>query len=234
MPTLRAELPNDLYWLTEKVESLIKPTAFFIKNKARLSPRGTTRNWGPPDIPIDAPWAAPAEAATSAQTAITEDMSFLFQMNMEEIPTAVRKPEWPLVGMVWVFGEGWDSHVKFDPRRAADIKWLPQVGLVDTFASSIVVSETVPDCTPGTLPESTNVDSMEDDYAGWAHKTYGEHNERFGNFQVGGWAHPCQGDYDERNKDFVCELSNLALGDDGCASLHYNSERGFYAFIETY
>lgn len=231
---LRADLPDDIYWLTEKVESLVKPVAYLVKDKNGIAPQGSTRNWGAPDIPVDAPWAQSAETSASCHLSISEGESFIFQINLEEIPESVRKPEWPTVGVVWVFGELWNGIVKFDPRPAADIKWLPRLDKVAPCASRMVLSETVPDCTSGTLPEIERVKRMVDDYWQWAQKNYFVQNERFGDFKIGGWVMPCQGDFDERNQDFVCELSGQHFGDNGCASLHYNKKDGFYAILETH
>ncbi|MHB0928663.1 MAG: hypothetical protein ACYC3W_07050 [Candidatus Nanopelagicales bacterium] len=217
MTSLYTELPDELYWLTEKVETLVRPAAFPVKQDSLAQP-GDTRYWGQPDWPAD------------KGEVIREP--FFFQLNLETIPDEARKPEWPVTGLVWVFMDVMDETfrptVYFDARPAASIPWLPQAAQA---GCSYIIKDTVPEATPKTLPEIANVALMEEAYWGWAQAVYAKHP---GNLQVGGWVVPFQGDFDHINSTLVCELSPLSFGDDGAITLHYSADQGFHAYAWTH
>ena len=63
MANLKAPLPDELAWLEADVQALVRPTAFIKSPRPTsgvgqsIAPLGSTRAWGSPDIPLDAPWA---------------------------------------------------------------------------------------------------------------------------------------------------------------------------------
>lgn len=243
MTTLRKDLPDYLYWLTEKVEALVKPAAFLRKAKGTVAPMGGTRAWGLPDVPYFDGW--PTLSGSTHENSYPacwgqspyDGESFKLQLNLEDIPSAVRKPEWPEVGVVWVFIDlsgRWEATVKFDPRPAASIKWQPRLDSKiyrAPEAAELIVADTITCCSEQTLPEIVPVDDMAETYDEWAQENYACRTPS--NIQIGGWVWPIQGDYDRRNADFVCALERQHFGDNGAVYLHYNTAQGFYALAET-
>ena len=235
MTPLRQDLPSSLYWLTERVQSLVKPAAFFSADSAQVSPLGGTRAWGTPDLPADAPWAGAARRADRNRSP-EDGPAFSLQLNLQDIPERVRNPAWPVVGVVWVFVDWrpgrWCTTVEFDPRPAADIPWLAGTEKGQP-AAQWRLDETLPWCTPMTLPDVWNgPPQCCSDYDDWMREHYSD--RRRGDCFVGGWVLPVQGDMDDSNEDFVCALENRFFGDAGAVYLHYTPEKGFYALAETH
>lgn len=88
---------------------------------------------GPPDMPIDAPWAPDAGCFAASVRRWNESLcdgpSFWLQLNLEDVPVAARHAAWPVQGVVWVFidlSDRWASTVNFDPRPAASMAWHPR------------------------------------------------------------------------------------------------------------
>lgn len=233
--------PEDIAWAEELVASKMKVAAFLAPQKGSVAPQGGTRAWGLPDIPVGATWALPPTGVKhwnrlpwALNQSPYDGESFYLQLNLAEIPAAVRKPEWPAVGVVWVLIDlsqesGWEADAYFDPRPAEQIVWHPRLDERPPEAAQWTLANLAPDCTESVLPEIC-----------WAAETYDEwaqeHNARArkSDIQVGGWVWPCQGWFDERNPDFVCALERQSFGDSGAIYLHYNLERGFYALVETH
>lgn len=237
MTPLRQALPADLYWLTERVQALVKPAAFFSPDPARVSPLGGTRAWGPPDLPSDAPGADAARKA-DANSSPEDGPAFSLQLNLQDIPAQVRNPAWPAFGVVWVFVDWrpgqWRTTVEFDARPASDIPWLPRTLSGPTVpAADWSLQESLPWCTPLTLPDVWDGPSQHcDAYDEWMREHY--RDRQCGDCFVGGWVLPVQGDMDDNNEDFVCALENRSFGDAGAVYLHYTPAGGFYGMAETH
>lgn len=232
---LNTPLPDYLYWLTDKMEGLLRPASFLRKDATKVSPRGGTRAWGLPDRPRDAAWAKSPDYARSWDQSPYDGDSFWLQLNLEEIPAAVRKPEWPTVGVVWVFinlQDHWEATVYFDARSAAAIPWMDPMDAKPPAACTWLDGVTAPDCTEETFPEVYYANDCAQDLANWACDNYACRAPS--DLQVGGWHWPCQGSFDDRNKTFVCALSRQPFGDHGEIALHYSPEHGFFAFVETH
>jgi hypothetical protein len=235
---LREELPDHLYWLTETVENLVRPAAFLLKDKTGPAARGATRHWGPADLPADAAWAQ-EEAVLASYQSYRDGASFVFQLDMGQIPDEVRQPQWPTQGVVWVFMDlsgSWKAWAQFDPRAPTDIPWTPRQKTEHRVTSSSwLLHETLTCATEDTLPEiASDYHSgvgMCVDYDEWWQKHYGW--RRPSDFQIGGWILPIQGDCDEERKTLVCALDRQEFGDSGAVYLHYSSERGFFAEVAT-
>lgn len=235
-------LPDDLMWAQEQIQAVVKPAGFLRPKSNAIASQGSTRAWGLPDLPIGAGWVvAPTgerhwnRMPWSFNQSPYDGPSFYLQLNLAEIPDQVRKPEWPTVGVVWVFIDlsddksGWQADAYFDPRPAQDIPWHPRLEGKAPQAAEWLLSDMPPDCTEELLPQLQ-----------WAAKSYDEWvTEQLeqackSDIQVGGWVWPCQGWFDERNKDFVCGLTRQHFGDSGAIYLHYSTQRGFYALVETH
>ena len=246
LPELKSPLPDDIAWIEPELRALVRPGAFLRSlslpkgQQAIPSPLGCTRAWGvTPDVPIDAPWA-PADKLESLQRQWAESpydgLSFYLQLNLEEIPAAVRKnlPQpFPAVGVVWVFidlTEDWKGLAHFDPRPVADIQWQPRTGAAPAIAQW-TLADTLPFATEKTLPSiAANWDELGDIYDDWMQDHYLSPSD----IQIGGWTAPIQGDHDEAQTTFVCALDNQSFGDSGAVYLHYNSESGtFFVLVET-
>lgn len=236
--SLKEDLPDHLYWLTETVEKLVRPGAFLLPDKKNTATRGATRSWGPADLPSDVAWAQESSARNSFQS-YHDGAAFAFQLNLEHIPAEVRQPEWPARGLVWVFIDisgDWRAWAHFDPRSAADIPWQPREKTQHPVAGfSWVVQETLTCSTQATLPEIASDYhggvGMAVDYDDWWQKHYG--GPRPSDFQLGGWMLPIQGDCDEERKTLMCALERQEFGDSGAIYLHYSVERGFFVQVET-
>jgi hypothetical protein len=229
MTNLKIDLPDDIFWLTERVQSLVKPAAFLREDSTHKAVQGSTRAWGLPDLPKDTDWLWCLNQHPD------DGESFYLQLNLAEIPDAVRNPVWPAVGVVWVFinlSDGWNATARFDSRPSSEIPWRPRLDKTAPFAAQWTIAHTVPDCTNETLPEIEPVPAMSDAYFKWATDHY--LNTTPSEVQIGGWIWPCQGWFDAHNKDVVCALENLEFGDAGAVYLHYTVERGFYARVTTH
>jgi hypothetical protein len=236
-------LPDEIFWLDAKVQSLLRPAAFLSKDAGAMCAQGGTRWWGLPDLPSDAPWTpamAPQPCAFVRPwnwgQCPSDGESFWLQLNLEDIPAPVRKSEWPAVGVVWLFIDlsspcKWRASTQFDPRPAATIPWLARLG--DHLPASVqwTIADTLPECTRSTLPEIDWDNDLVARYTDWTAQHYGR---ALTNVQVGGWDDPCQGDYDSHNNTVVCSLHRQAFGDDGSVTLHYTVDRGFFAYAETH
>jgi hypothetical protein len=236
--TLKADLPDHIYWLTETVEKLVRPAAFLLSEKKTMAARGDTRHWGPADLPADAAWAKESDALSSYQS-YCDGPAFAFQLNLAQIPEEVRQAGWPVQGIVWVFIDvsgSWRAWTQFDPRAAADIPWTPREATqYPVTAHSWFIQESLTCATQATLPEIADDYhggvGMAVDYDEWWQKHYG--GRRPSDFQLGGWILPIQGDCDESRKTLVCALERQAFGDSGAVYLHYSQERGFFAEVYT-
>jgi hypothetical protein len=235
MPELKVPVPEDIFWLEEQITSLIQPAAFLRQDTSRMAPKGATRTWGEPDVPATGPLKQIAQ--TWMQSPYDGD-AFYLQLNMGEIPEAVRKPEWPKCGVVWVcinLRNGWSGHAVFDPRPAEEIIWSSSSPSQGAYAATWVIDQTLPDATPGVLPDLAWTPRYSppqgEAYTNWVMDKYlGSH---VSDFQIGGWVWPIQGEFDDRNKDFVCALDRQEFGDSGAIYLHYNQEVGFFVHVET-
>lgn len=254
---LKAHLPDHLYWLTEKVESLVRPAAFLIAGerhrKTRVpvkpAPLGGTFTDGEPDIPALAPWAAaarsvPARAGTGWMSNPYDGESFVLQLNLQDIPAEVRPqyPDLPAVGVVWVTidlscaARGWKGYAYFDPRPAASIEWEPRRadGLTPA-ASQFVLQDSLTCATDYTLPEIASdwrEGGLAHDYDNWWQDHYGGRSPS--SIQLGGWMNPIQGDHDELRKTLLVAMEQREFGDNGAVYLHYSAEQGFFVHVETH
>lgn len=239
--TLKADLPDHLYWLTEKVTHLVRPGAFLLPAKSGAAAPGATRHWGPPDLPADAAWAQGQPASRWCQ-AYDDGPTFAFQLDLGALPEPVREAAWPKEGVVWVFvdvsGENWRAWAEFDPRPAALIPWQPRSRAdrpQPIAAPAWTLADTLTCATEATLPEIASDYhggvGMGVDYDEWWQKHYGRDPS---DFQLGGWMLPIQGDCDEARKTLVCALERQEFGDHGAIYLHYSAERGFFAEVWTH
>ncbi len=258
MPALKADLPDHLYWLTEKVEQLVRPGAFLVHSERHKktrqpltpAPQGSTFTNGEADFPVDAPWVAnaksvPSMAGNGWMSHPYDGESFYLQLNLEDIPAEIRPqyPQLPAVGVVWVTidlsdsDKGWQGFAYWDPRPASEIQWLPRRETASQpTASHFVLRDTLTFATDATLPEISK-DYREGglcgDYDNWRQDHYGG-GWRDGNVQVGGWLHPIQGDTDEARKTLLVALEDQGFGDCGAIYLHYSPERGFFVQVWTH
>lgn len=242
MPRLKRDLPDHLYWLTEKVERLVKPAGFLVpvEDKKAISPLGGTRPCGRADVPQLAPWAPLALGGHWDQSPYDGESLWL-QLNLEEIPGEVRAqlPQLPPVGMVWLtldLKDSWKAHTYFDARSAKDISWHPRpVTREQPRAMRFVLHDTLTCATDATLPEISNDYhggiGMCCDYDEWWQEHYGRDPA---DVQVGGWIHPIQGDIDEDRQTVVLAIEHQPFGDSGAVYLHYSVERGFWAEAHTH
>lgn len=235
-------MPDGLEWLEPTFQGLLRPAAYISPCKGREAPQGGTRTWGLPDLPMDASWArfpkGPRHSSLMPWAwgeSPYDGESFWLQLNLEDVPAEVRRPEWPAYGVVWVFidlRDRWEARTRFDPRPASEIRWQPRLDDVPPAAAAWTVSLTAPDCSAQVMPDLAACRDLAEQYEDWVIDAYVARAPS--NIQVGGWVWPCQGDFDTRNQDFVCALSQQPFGDSGCVSLHYSTVRGFYAHVETH
>lgn len=97
------DLPDHLFWLQDRVQSLVRPGAFLRRELGALSTMGSTRAWGPPDLPADAAWCQDVHHASDWLQSPSQGEAFYLQLDLAEIPAAVRRAAWPVEGVVWVF-----------------------------------------------------------------------------------------------------------------------------------
>lgn len=249
LPTaLKAPLPDALAWLESDVQALVRPTAFIKRPPTSkgvalsIAPMGSTRAWGSPDIPIDAPWAPSERLAylhDQWRSSPYDGESFWLQLNLAEIPAdvAMHLPKGcPRIGVVWVFinlhGD-WTGTARFDPRDASTIAWQPRPSTntpQEPVPAQWVADTTVPCSTPKTLPAiASNWDSMAERYDDWVQDQYRGQSD----VQIGGWVWPIQGDFDDRQETFVCALERQSFGDSGAVYLHFSAAEGFFVHVET-
>lgn len=222
------ELPDELFWLEVDICALQRTAAFARTAKGELKP-GATRRSGI-DLPADADWARgrrPEDFYVHHQ----DGESFCLQLNLADIPSAVRKPEWPSAGVLWVFLERgkrnyYEVTVRFDPRPAGAIPWRSLAdakGTVTTWCEELQL----PWATETTLPMIANWPDMCSVYDDWAQR-FNEKNRRCRGLTLGGYAFTNQGDFDEDSKEFVLAIEDLYFGDCGEVYVFFNPERGFY------
>ncbi len=235
-PALKTPLPEDLVWLTDKVASLVRPAACLVQDRSTVAPLGGTRSWGEPDVPADAPWA---RGDYRWDCSPYDGESFWLQLNLEDIPAAARKPQWPAAGVVWMFidvssREGrWKGHAVFDPRPAREIPWRPRRHDFRPVGARWEELQTLSCATELTVPEVYHWPEMCEVYDEWVADHYLPHRGRAA-AQVGGWVWPVQGDHDDRNEDFVCAMEDQPFGDAGAVYLHYSEADGFYVLLDTH
>lgn len=236
-PTWSSNVPP----LTEELEGLVsmqeavRPAAFLVRKEGLRAAPGSTRAWGAPDVPVDAPWAARARFWDQSPY---DGECLCIQLNLEDIPATVRRPEWPAVGVLWVtlpLNETWQVRTYFDPRPAASIVWQPRE---KTAGFEWVVADTWAPAIGAAYPALVGNDYLLDAMEEWVleHQLYWPEAQRISRsaLQVGGWVWPCQGDAEARNADFVCGLFKQAFGDSGEVSVHYTPEKGFFGFADTH
>ncbi len=252
MAELRAPLPEHLDWLTSRVEELVRPGAFLISSVRKMkrrpypplerAPVGGTHLGAQPDVPLDAPWAACALQGRGWLEHPEDGESFLAQLNLEDVPAAIRAqyPRLPSVGLVWVTldlsnldSTPW-AKAYFDPRAAASIRFAPpRSDALEPCAAHFVVCDTLSSATPALLPEvASDYEGLCADYDAWAWEHY--ISRRPGTVQLGGWLEPIQGEADEERKTLLMAFERLPYGDSGAVYLHHSEERGFFAFFETH
>jgi hypothetical protein len=235
MTSLKKSLPESIFWLTDKIESLIKPGALIVEDPNVENRPGMTRLRGLPDIPSDADWAQCTEHPRFWNQSPYDEEAFWLQLDLADIPESIRNPSWPKVGVVWMFfdlsGERWKASVKFDLRPAELIPWKKGTKQ-EAVGCRFDLIETVPECTERILPEIAYVEDMAQDYYDWVLQTY--RRDRKSKVQLGGWIWPVQGGFDERNEDIVLGFVDQDFGDAGALYLHYNQSTGFYVLVETH
>lgn len=246
LPKLKGSLPDDIAWLEQDLCALLRPAAFLHNPSAPTShaqlaaPLGSTRAWGAPDIPVDAPWA-PVDKLASLQRQWAESphdgLSFTLQLNLEEIPASIRASfpkHCPSQGVAWVFLDlssyEWKGFVHFDPRSARSISWYPRAFASRPAEAQWTLADTLPFATEKTLPAlSADWDTLGQVYDDWMQDHYLAPSD----IQIGGWATPIQGDPDEAQKTFVCSLTRQSFGDSGAVYLHHSQERGFFVLVQS-
>lgn len=235
-PVLKTALPDDLDWLTDKVAGLVRPAACLIQDRSAVAPLGGTRSWGEPDVPVDATWA---NGGWDWNCSPYDGESFWLQLNLEDTPSAARKPEWPTAGVVWVFidlssREGrWRGWAHYDSRPARDIPWRTRRHDFRPAGARWEEVPTLSCATELTLPEVYHWPAMCELFDEWVSDHYVLANGR-ASAQVGGWVWPIQGDHDHRNEDFVCAMEDQPFGDAGAVYLHFNPKDGFYVILDTH
>lgn len=227
-PELPHPLPDDLYWLDADVRPLQRPVAFATSQRQIVAlPPGSTRR-GSPDIPADAHWARGATTETFC-CHHQDGPSCVLQLNLADIPETVRRPEWPRVGMLWVFLESDRRNiatVEFDPRPPSEIVWRANPR-PKGYAQAWSVGVSLPWRTETILPVLWNWKGMGDLYDDYVQEKYLSQGGR--GLTVGGWGFTNQGDFDEDSKEFVLAIEDLEFGDSGEVYVFFNTERGFYA-----
>lgn len=205
--------PDDLAFMREEVDRLSRVAAVLLPSSeaARI---GSTRTGALPDRPLDADWSM-----GSAYESFHDAESFIFQLNLAEIPAALRRKGWPDHGMVWMFmdlSDDWTVRVEFDPRPADQIPWPETRQLVRGMQWKTIVSW--PFATDEQLPQIYWDPQLSEMYWNWCQ----EQAPNRSSIQIGGWINPIQGDFDESDKTLVAELGHLEFGDCGAVYLHFD------------
>lgn len=218
--------PDVIDWIKPTIKELSKVGSFLVR--ADHYEFGMTRCEGEaPDMPEDATWVNQHLCESPY-----DGKAFLFQLNLEEIPDEVRKPEWPTKGMVWAFidlSEDWEVEIVFDERSAKDINWKPNKH--NHQATAFHLEVTVPDDCHPELNSIAYHEQWSESYYEWKNR-YADY-ERISEFQVGGWIALIQGSTEANQKACVCEMQCPFVGDAGSVYLFYTPEKGFYATVET-
>lgn len=247
-PAQALGLPDDLYWIGEKVASLVRPAAFLRPDGERsrrtgaaekVASMGATHRGPFFDVPQDAPWAKEARRWDQSPH---DGPSCYLQLNLGSVPQYVREqiPRLPRDGVVWVvvdlreIDEGSiGSSAHFDPRPASQIPWQPREATsVNRLpqATRWERGDTLTCWTPLVLPELGSYQSgfvqIYDEW--WQSRGHFRHSR---DIQLGGWLHPIQGDADEERRTLVLSIGDAGFGDCGEVYLHYSAERGFW--VET-
>ncbi len=237
------KVPEMLEPFADALRAAVKPYAVFGRlpkgtPEAALSAQGSTRIGGPMDVPKDAPWRAWAEALNEGRGSFHDELCFMFQLNLAEMPAEVRPAHVPAKGVVWVLmdlSDRWSGEVKFDPRDACDIPWLAQ-GARHACSRGWhpELKTSLPDVTAGVVPGLEWVaeardywDSMDE----WMKLVPGGTGPYHGDLQLGGWCWPIQGDFEERNRTFVAGMYGCDFGDAGSLELHYDAAQARW-FVE--
>ncbi len=253
MTKLRHPLPEQLDWLTCRIEQLIGPAAFLVRTEEdrntkagglkTIAPVGGTFISGCPDVPLGAPWALSDWAGSNAYRRTPyEGEAFIAQLNLEDIPPDVltHLPKVPRVGVVWVTADldsdsdGWEGRAYFSPQCAKDTTWRArETHRPETLplAMNYVLADTLPYASEKTLPEiAWDWQGQCKDFDDWRDKYYGR---KTAEIQLGGWIHLVQGDCDEERETLVASFGHLHFGDCGEVYLHYSVERGFFVRLYT-
>lgn len=133
-------LPEFLQYWQEDIAKLIRHQVVMIEAKGKPAV-GATRMGGYPDIPTDREWATKWKRDGARST--FWDNNYMAQINLDDIPDSVRKPEWPTTGMVWIFFDHDDGEGEciYDPRPVKDI---PLIAQDDRYTMRSCVVETLP------------------------------------------------------------------------------------------
>lgn len=226
-PDLPIPLPEDLFWLDAEVRALQRKAAYAKTQKGVLKPGATRR--GGIDLPADADWAR-GRSPEDFYVHHEDGQSVCLQLNLEEIPAEVRRPEWPAMGVLWVFLEdgprhGYEVTVQFDPRPAASIPWRC-LAEPKAAVTSWVIESQLPWATEKTLPVLAHWSAMGAIYDKWVQDRYLARHLR--GVVVGGYAFTNQGDLDEDSAEFVLAIEDMEFGDSGEVYVFFNPARGFY------
>lgn len=222
------------------VEQAVRPAAFLVDRSGTRTPVGSTHAWGAPDVPVDAPWK---NRALSWEQSPYDGESLCIQLNLEEVPAAVRQPQWPATGVLWVtldLSDSWEVRTYFDPRPASSIAWEPRTqpsrakAVAPQWTLANVWAPAIGAAYPSLVGNEYLLDAMDE----WLleHELYWPSAQGVSRtaLQVGGWVWPCQGDAEDRNADFVCGLFRQEFGDLGEVSVHYTPEKGFFGYVDTH
>lgn len=224
---LPVELPSELSWLDADVRALQRSVMWASSQRelVTLSPGGTRLS--DPDLPADSEWSKNC-TAEHFNCHHADGPSMVLQLNMADIPAQVRRPEWPRVGVLWVFFESARVNVvttQFDPRPAEAIPWKPRTTRpVQKLVWHDGVS--LPFRTETILPCLWHWDEVGACYDDWVLKNY--RDSRGAAVEIGGWCFTNQGDFDEDSAENVLALRDLYFGDCGEVYVFFNPERGFY------
>lgn len=216
-------LPSAIDWIEYAVKEHARPAVSLTVGEMTNRP-GATRLGGAADRPVDASWSPGHEESYH------DGDCLILQLNLAEIPPAVRREGWPAVGMIWVFlnlSDDWTVRVEFDPRRVEDIPWPATRALArgvkwDAFLCPPTTDE-------NRLPEIYFVPANDSPYWEW----WQDQRPRDG-VQIGGWISPIQGLHGGDDDTLVAEFNNLHFGDCGAVYLHFDAKtHRWWGFAQT-
>lgn len=235
-------LPVELYWCTEKIQSLARLTLHPKPHPTLKANVGDTRAWGVPDAPADAAWLQQVEQ-------LSNESYFMVQINFAQIPAEVRRPEYPNQGMLWVFAEtqSYVPMVLFDPRDPKDIKWADATEQADLLgrraktapaACDWQTTLTYPYASKELFPEFCDKSGLgyhvwEQIYDEWVE----QHNERTqtrcGDYQIGGYVFPIQDSAARWSEGFLFSAERQPFGDSGALYVRCLPDGTFHAAMMT-
>lgn len=230
------ELPESLSGLVDP-KLAVRPAAYLTKASGSLmAAPGASRTWGAHDVPVGAAWEASAKLWDRSPY---EGESFYLQLNMEDIPAVVRRPEWPAVGVLWVtldIADSWMVRTYFDPRPAASIQWA---SCAPVQAPAWTLSHMWAPAHDAAYPALSGNECLQEELEEWIlnkglHRPSASPRVPSDSLQIGGWAWACQGETVDTNEGFVAMLPDQCFGDCGELRLHYSPEKGFFGFADTH